>query len=114
MSTILSQYVFPTRSLESTTAPCNPVYVHFDLFGYATYSRATATAWILLLCLGTKRLTVSLSASLRMDGIVVSQAGLEGGTVRLAGRSSRRMERGGDWARFGVFLPAACSRWPLS
>lgn len=33
MSTILSQYVFPTRSLESTTAPCKPVYVHFDLFG---------------------------------------------------------------------------------
>lgn len=33
MSTILSQYVFPTRSLESTTAPCKPVNVHFDLFG---------------------------------------------------------------------------------
>lgn len=33
MSTILSQYVFPTRSLESTAAPCKPVYVHFDLFG---------------------------------------------------------------------------------
>lgn len=33
MSTILSQYVFPTRSLDSTTAPCKPVYVHFDLFG---------------------------------------------------------------------------------
>lgn len=33
ISTILSQYVLPTRSLESTTAPCKPVYVHFDLFG---------------------------------------------------------------------------------
>lgn len=33
MSTILSQYVLPTRSLESTAAPCKPVYVHFALFG---------------------------------------------------------------------------------
>lgn len=70
ISTIFNQYVFPTRSLESTTAPCNPVYVHLDRLGYATKSFATATAWILLVCLGTNRLTVSLSSSLRMDGMV--------------------------------------------
>ena len=33
MSTILSQKVFPTRSLASTTAPCSPVYVHRCLSG---------------------------------------------------------------------------------
>ena len=43
------------------------------------YNRATATAWILLLCLGMNRLTVSLSSSLRIDGIV--KAG-EGGMRR--------------------------------
>jgi len=31
---------------------------------------ATATAWILFVCLGTKRLTVSLSSSLKMVGIL--------------------------------------------
>lgn len=74
MSTSFKKYVFPTRSLASTTAPCNPVYVHFVLLGCATYRRATATAWILLFCLGTKRLTVSLSASLRMEGIATAAA----------------------------------------
>jgi hypothetical protein len=70
MSTSLIQKVFPTVSFDSTAAPCRPAYVHFDLFGYATYSRATATAWILFEAFGTVRLTVSLSTSLRMDGIV--------------------------------------------
>lgn len=51
-------------------APWSPVYVHFDRLGYATYSLATATAWILLDCLGTNRFTVSLSSSLRMEGMV--------------------------------------------
>ena len=36
MSTILIQYVLPTRSFAKTTAPCKPVYVHFERFGYAT------------------------------------------------------------------------------
>lgn len=36
ISTILIQYVFPTRSLTSATAPCSPVYVHFERLGYAT------------------------------------------------------------------------------
>ena len=62
--------MFPTRSLASTIAPWRPVYVHFDLLGNATYSLATATAWILFVCLGTVRLTVSLSSSLRIEGIV--------------------------------------------
>ena len=70
MSTILSQYVLPTKSLAKATAPCNPVYVHLDLSGYATYSLATATAWILLAGFGMKRLTVALSSSLRTEGIV--------------------------------------------
>lgn len=85
MSTILSQNVLPTRSLASTIAPCRPVYVHLDLFGYATYRRATATAWILLLDLGTMRLTVSLSSSLRMDGMV-------GGGIRGEEAGRRRIE----------------------
>lgn len=36
------------------------------------YSLATATAWILLEALGTVRLTVSLSSSVRIEGIVLA------------------------------------------
>jgi hypothetical protein len=76
MSTNLSQNVLPTRSLDSTAAPCRPVYVHLDRFGYATYSFATATAWILFDAFGTARLTVSLSTSLKRPGILVYLRGL--------------------------------------
>ncbi len=69
ISTSLIQKVFPTVSFDNTAAPCRPVYVHLNLSGYATYSRATATAWILLDAFGTVRLTVSLSVSVRMEGI---------------------------------------------
>jgi hypothetical protein len=37
------------------------------------YSLATATVWILLADLGTVRLTVSLSSSDRIDGIVAGE-----------------------------------------
>lgn len=46
------------------------MYVHLDRSGYAMYSRATATAWILLEALGTIRFTVSLSSSDNMEGMV--------------------------------------------
>ena len=87
ISTILSQNVFPTKSLDSTAAPCNPVYVHRDLSGYATYNRATATAWILFDAFGTVRFTVSLSTSPRTDGILVfllAKINTDGGKGRSA------------------------------
>jgi hypothetical protein len=69
MSTSLIQKVLPTRSFANTAAPCRPVYVQLVLSGYAMYSLATATAWILLADLGTVRLTVSLSSSDRIEGM---------------------------------------------
>ena len=65
--------MFPTRSFARTAAPCKPVYVHLDRFGYAIYRRATATAWILLEAVGTFRLTVSLSSSDKIEGILTLQ-----------------------------------------
>src|ERR1700739_2551073 len=82
MSTNLSQNVLPTRSLDSTAAPCRPVYVHLDRFGYATYSFATATAWILFDAFGTVRLTVSLSVSFKTLGIVGDTVGFVRGYGR--------------------------------
>ena len=57
-STSFIQYVFPTKSLARTAAPCRPVKTHLCRLGYATYSFATPAAWILLDCFGTVRFTV--------------------------------------------------------
>ena len=65
------------------------------------YSLATATAWILLVCLGTVRFTVCLSSSDRIEGIFFSsieyrprRAALEpaGWAVKVWRRRRRRCE----------------------
>lgn len=120
-STILIQKVLPTRSLARTMAPCKPVYCHLLWFGYAMYSLATATAWILLEALGTCRLTFCLSSSFRMDGMVrvggwayvnPTVTGTGRGKMvklsrqssgRVAVRQSRRTESGGRRAHQPLF-----------
>lgn len=71
-STNFNQNVFPMRSFAKTTAPCNPVYVHFEVFGYAMYSLTIAAARILFCAFGTTRRIIAFSSAVTPSGILVA------------------------------------------